>query len=92
MADKFTGLVTERKKGGVRILPARDQTGESHGRPRGEMLAAAAGEAPPAKPDHAGKKPFKKPFGDKKFGDKKPFGGKKKFGGKPFKGKPRKPA
>ena len=98
MVDKFTGLVTERKKGGVRILPARDQTGESHGRPRGETLAAAAGEAPPAKPDYAGKKPFekkfegKKPFGDRKFGDKKPFGGKKKFGGKPFKGKPKKPS
>ena len=104
VVDKFTNLVTERKKGGVRILPARDQTGESHGRPRGEMLAAAAGEVPPAKPDYAGKKPFKtfggkKPFGDKTFGDKKPFGdkksfggGKKKFGGKPFKGKPKKPS
>ncbi|MDB5735604.1 MAG: Superfamily and helicase, partial [Alphaproteobacteria bacterium] len=92
VVEKFTNLVTERKKGGVRILPARDQTGESHGRPRGETLAAAAaaGDAPPPskKPDFEGKKPFKKPFGDKKFGDKKKFGGGKKFGGK-FKGKPK---
>ena len=103
VVEKFTNLVTERKKGGVRILPARDQTGESHGRPRGETLAAAAaGDAP--RPDFEGKKPFgkkfagKKPFGDNKpFGDKKKFGGGKKFGGKPFhgktgKGKPKKPA
>ena len=69
-----------RKKGGVRILPARDQTGESHGRPYGETPKAEGGDAPPQKPGFA-KKPFAgKTFeGKKKFGGKK-FAGKKKFG------------
>lgn len=86
--EKFSALVTERKKGGIRILPARDQTGESHGRPYGERKtdeapptprqrlvpddAKAPGDAPPRKPGFHGKKKF----GDKKFGKKK-FGGKK---------------
>lgn len=91
--EKFAGLVTERKKGGIRILPARDQSGESHGRPYGERKAEEAhqaprtrlvsdeaktpGDAPPRKPGFPGKK-----FGgDKKFGPKK-F--KKKFGKKKF--------
>jgi ATP-dependent RNA helicase DeaD len=74
-APKFTILVSERKKGGVRISPALDQTGESTARPR-EKLAQSdtPGDAPPRKPGFHGKK---------KFGD----GGKKKFGGKKF-GKP----
>ena len=70
-APKFTILVGERKKGGVRISPALNQTGESTARPR-ERLASgdAPGDAPPRKPG----------FHDKKFGgDKKKFGG-KKFG------------
>jgi ATP-dependent RNA helicase DeaD len=66
-APKFTILVSERKKGGVRISPALNQTGESTARPR-ERLASgdAPGDAPPRKPGFHGKK---------KFG-----GGKKKFG------------
>jgi ATP-dependent RNA helicase DeaD len=82
-APKFTILVSERKKGGVRISPALDQSGESTARPR-ETLARgdAPGDAPPRKPG----------FHAKKLGDKKKFGGKpfgaKKFGGKPSGGKP----
>lgn len=87
--EKFSALVTERKKGGVRILPARDQSGESHGRPYGETKQAETPQAPRQRlvPDHAkapGDAPPRKPgfHGKKKFGDKK-FG-KKKFGGKKF--------
>ncbi len=88
-APKFTILVSERKKGGVRISPALDQSGESTARPREEKPReprevaprsdAAPGGAPPRKPDFHGKK---------KFGDKKKFGG-KKFGkpGGGYKGK-----
>ena len=98
--EKFTALVTERKKGGVRILPARDQSGESHGRPYGETKAAEAAQEPrtrlvPDEPKAPGDGPPRKPgfhakkkFGDKKFGGKKPFG--KPGGG--YKGKnPRTP-
>ncbi|HEX2761328.1 MAG TPA: helicase-related protein, partial [Rhizomicrobium sp.] len=88
--EKFSALVTERKKGGIRILPARDQTGESHGRPYGERKAEEAPSAPRQRlvPDHPqtpGDAPPRKPgfHGKKKFGDKK-FGNKKKFGGKKF--------
>jgi ATP-dependent RNA helicase DeaD len=97
--EKFTALVTERKKGGVRILPARDQSGESHGRPYGETKAAEAEQAPrarlvPDEPKAPGDAAPRKPgFHGKKFGDKK-FGGKKKFGkpGGGYKGKnPRSP-
>ena len=81
--DKFSALVTERKKGGIRIMEARDQTGESHGRPYGERAAAeAAPEAPKAdRPQHAPKSD--RPSQDAPRGDFK----KKKFGGKPFPGK-----
>jgi ATP-dependent RNA helicase DeaD len=75
IAPKFTILVSERKKGGVRISPALDQSGESTARPRERVVQSdVPGEAPPRKPGFHGKK---------KFGD----GGKKKFGGKKF-GKP----
>ncbi len=75
IAPKFTILVSERKKGGVRISPALDQTGESTARPREKVAQSEVpGEAPPRKPGFHGKK---------KFGE----GGKKKFGGKKF-GKP----
>jgi ATP-dependent RNA helicase DeaD len=87
-APKFTILVSERKKGGVRISPALDQSGETTAHPREERAredkprekiahGAAPGDTPPHKPD------FKK-----KFGDKKKFGG-KKFGkpGGGYKGK-----
>jgi ATP-dependent RNA helicase DeaD len=88
-APKFTILVAERKKGGVRISPALDQSGESTARPREEKAREASprsdeapGGAPPRKPGFHGKK-----FGDKKFGGKK-FG--KPGGG--YKGKnPRSP-
>jgi ATP-dependent RNA helicase DeaD len=88
-APKFTILVSERKKGGVRISPALDQSGESTARPRETSPRSddAPGGAPPRKPGFHGQK-----FGDKKFGDKK-FGG-KKFGkpGGGYKGKnPRSP-
>ena len=88
-APKFTILVSERKKGGVRISPALDQSGESTARPREDKPReprevaprsdAAPGGAPPRKSDFHGKK---------KFGDKKKFGG-KKFGkpGGGYKGK-----
>lgn len=88
-APKFTILVSERKKGGVRISPALNQTGESTARPR-EKLAQSdvPGDAPPRKPGYHAKN----------FGGKKKFGGKtfgnKKFGGKPgggYKGKHPKP-
>src|SRR4051812_12614351 len=69
-APKFTILVSERKKGGVRISPALDQTGQSSARPR-EVIASgdAPGDGPPRKKGFAGKKKF----GGKKFG--KPGGG-----------------
>jgi ATP-dependent RNA helicase DeaD len=81
MAPKFTILVSERKKGGVRISPALDQTGQSTARPREdrprEKMAQSdvPGEAPPRKPGFHGKKfaGSKKKFGGKKFG--KPGGG-----------------
>jgi ATP-dependent RNA helicase DeaD len=82
-APKFTILVSERKKGGVRISPALDQSGESTARPREKVAQGEApGDAPPHKPGFHGKK---------KFGDKKKFGS-KKFG-KPggYKGKNPKP-
>ncbi|MES2473913.1 MAG: DEAD/DEAH box helicase [Pseudomonadota bacterium] len=97
--EKFSELVTARKKGGVRILPARDQTGESHGRPYGERDAAdKPSDAPPAparepRSDFHGKKKFDaKPVeGKKPDGGDKPFTGKKfagkKFGDKKFGGK-----
>jgi ATP-dependent RNA helicase DeaD len=94
-APKFTILVSERKKGGVRISPALDQTGESTARPRETTPRSddAPGDAPPRKPYQGGKPNFHgKKFGDKPAGDKK-FGG-KKFGkpGGGYKGKnPRSP-
>jgi len=88
MAPKFTILVSERKKGGVRISPALDQTGESTARPReAAPRSDAPGGAPPRKPGFHGKKFGDKPAGEKKFGGKK-FG--KPGGG--YKGKnPRNP-
>jgi ATP-dependent RNA helicase DeaD len=65
LAEKFAALVAERKKGGIRILPAPDQTGESRARP----------SAPPAQDTADGEAP-RKEGGKRKFGGKK-FGGKK---------------
>ena len=101
VVEKFSELVTARKKGGVRILPARDQSGESHGRPYGERDAAdKAPDAPIAeakalgepRADFHGKKKFdaKPEFKKSEGGEKKFTGNKfgdKKFGGKKF-GKP----
>ena len=90
-APKFTILVSERKKGGVRISPALDQTGQSTARPRERLVSSdTPGDAPPRKPGFHGKKfaGGKKKFGGKAFGNKK-------FGGKPggYKGKkPKAPA
>jgi ATP-dependent RNA helicase DeaD len=72
-APKFTILVSERKKGGVRISPALNQTGESTARPREKVVQSdTPGDAPPRKPGLHDKK-----FADKKFGKKfgKPGGG-----------------
>ena len=57
VADRFAALVAERKKGGVRIMPASNQSGES-------VPRAPDGDRP------AGKKPgfHPKKFGHKKFG------------------------
>jgi ATP-dependent RNA helicase DeaD len=63
VAPKFTILVSERKKGGVRISPALDQTGQSTARPREKVAKGdQPGDAPPRKPGHH------KKFGNKKFG------------------------
>jgi ATP-dependent RNA helicase DeaD len=95
-APKFTILVSERKKGGVRISPALDQTGETtaharevrddrprEDRPREDRPREkiAHGATPGDTPPH-------KPGFKKKFGDKNKFGG-KKFGkpGGGYKGK-----
>ena len=75
-APKFTILVSERKKGGVRISPALDQTGVSTARPREKV----------AQGDQPGDAPPRKPGFHKKFGNKKKFGQKSdKPGG--YKGK-----
>ncbi len=83
MAERFATLVGERKKGGVRIMPARDQSGESTPRPE---LAAGDHTAPSGKPyeskprdgrSHAGKSPHSaKPR--HKFAPKAKKGGKHK--------------
>ncbi len=75
VAEKFAGLVAERKKGGVKISPARDQSGESFAPPPVAASAPTGGE----KPFHHGKpKDGEKPGGFKrKFGGKKP--GKRPF-------------
>src|SRR6185312_12769392 len=97
-APKFTILVSERKKGGVRISPALNQTGESTARPREDRQREDRQEKPRdqkprerlAQSDAPGDAPPRKPgFHDKKFAGKKKFGGgKKKFGDKKFGGKP----
>jgi len=72
-APKFTILVSERKKGGVRISPALDQTGQSTARPREKVAQGdQPGDAPPHKPAFN-----KKKFGGKKFGKPGGYKGKK---------------
>ena len=83
-AEKFAALVAERKKGGVRILPAPDQTGESRGQ-------SSAPRPPREETDGAPKPAHGKPgFHQRKFGAEKPGPGKfgeKKFGPGKFKNK-----
>ena len=63
-AERFAALVAERKKGGVKISPARDQTGESFAPP-----PQANGNPPSPEQPRADKPDFKKKkFGGKKFG------------------------
>jgi ATP-dependent RNA helicase DeaD len=87
VAEKFAAMVNERKKGGVRIMPAQDQTGESRARQSVPQAPAEnTAPTPEAEPRKNGGFHQRK-FGDKKFGDKKKFGGKrfdkKKPGGYP---------
>ena len=73
-------LVSDRKKGGVRIMRAPSQTGEPSA-PRHAPVGDATGEAPrEAKPDFHSRKSGPGKFDGKKFGQKK-FGG-RKFGKK----------
>ena len=78
VVERFSALVTARKKGGVRILPARDQTGESFARPAADIPPDANPPPQDAKPDFQPKPFGKKPFNKNKFN-------KKKFGGRPHK-------
>jgi ATP-dependent RNA helicase DeaD len=81
VAEKFAAMVSERKKGGVRIMPAQDQSGISRARP---VEPSAEAQDAPAAPEA----PRKEGFHQRKFGGEKPggqkFGDKKKFGGKKF--------
>jgi ATP-dependent RNA helicase DeaD len=85
IAEKFAGLVAERKKGGVRIMRAQDQSGESRARPTAPQApaddATPAPEAPRKEGFHqrkfGGQKTDDQKLGGAKFGDKKKFGGKK---------------
>jgi ATP-dependent RNA helicase DeaD len=104
IAPKFTILVSERKKGGVRISPALDQSGESTARPREASEPREhkprdfkPREDRPREDGAPGAAPPRKPGfqGKKKFGDKnKSFGDKgKTFAGKKkFKPKGLRPA
>ena len=95
VAEKFAALVGERKKGGVRILPAPDQTGESRGqssapRPVQEETGGGAEKPTHGKPGFHqrkfdGDKSGPGKFGAKKFGPGK-FKNKKKAGRPPHKG------
>ena len=78
IAEKFAAMVSERKKGGVRIMPAQDQTGISRARQVAPTETAQDAPAPEAPRKDAG-------FHERKFGGQKP--GDKKFGGKKFGGK-----
>ncbi len=83
IAEKFAAMVSERKKGGVRIMPAQDQTGESRAR-QSAPQAPAENAAPTSETEPRKEGGFhQRKFGGQKFGDKT-FGDKKKFGGKKF--------
>ncbi len=84
VAEQFAALVSERKKGGIRILPAPDQSGESHARPRAPQ---ADSEAAPETPRKEGGFHKHKKFGGKKFDNKRFDKNKKKPGNYPPKRK-----
>ncbi len=92
IAEKFASLVAERKKGGVRIMRAQDQSGESRARPAAPQApadhAAPAPEAPRKEGGFHQRKFDNRKAGDQKSDGQKPggqkFGDKKKFGGKKF--------
>jgi ATP-dependent RNA helicase DeaD len=66
-APKFTTLVSERKKGGVRISPASNQSGESTAWPRTALASGSElSDAPVRKPGFHGKQPGDNP-GKRKF-------------------------
>ena len=91
VAPKFATMVGERKKGGVKISPALDQTGETTFRRREDVPREPVAHEKIARGDAPGDTPPRKPGFKKKFGDKK-FGG-KKFGkpGGGYKGKKPRP-
>ena len=91
VAERFSALVSERKKGGVRILPAPDQSGESRARPGEPRAPAEESQTATEKPRNEGgfhQRKFGQKFEKKKFG-KKPFN-KKKPGSHPPK-RPKQP-
>jgi ATP-dependent RNA helicase DeaD len=75
-AEKFASLVNERKKCGVRILPAPDQSGESRARPATQQAPADATPQAPRKEGFHQRKlgpgPGKKKFAKKRFDKTKP--------------------
>ena len=87
VAAKFASLTGDRKKGGVKISPALDQTGETTFRPRDDAPREPVAREKIAHGDAPGDTPPRKPGFKKKFGDNKPGG--KKFGkpGGGYKGK-----
>jgi ATP-dependent RNA helicase DeaD len=85
IAEKFAAMVSERKKGGVRIMPAQDQTGESRARQSAPQTPREITTSAPEAPAQAPRKEdgfHQRKFDGQKFGDKK-FGG-KKFDNKRF--------
>jgi len=73
LAPKFTILVSERKKGGVRISPALDQTGETTARAQPAQDDVPGG---PRKPGFHQKKSGGKKFGKGGYKGKNPRGSK----------------
>jgi ATP-dependent RNA helicase DeaD len=81
-AGKFAALVSERKKGGVRIMAAPDQTGQPRAQHSAPQVAKKQDEVTTPVPREDGKPGFhRRKFGARKFG-------KKKFDGKKFNKKP----
>ena len=88
LAERFAALVADRKKGGVRILPAPDQSGVSK-----VQVAAQPAPQESRSTDHSdGQRPRKEGFHRREFGakpfDKKKFKKKKPGGHYPKRQKP----